>query len=185
MRYNPRIHRRRSIRLQSWDYRDSAAYFVTICTYQRELLFENDAFRAIVEQVWRHITTRSRHLKGDEFIVMPNHVHAILWIRGIEHSRARTVPDERGTPKGGSLSTAVGSFKSAVARRINETRRTAGAPVWQRGLYDRVIRDERELNMIRAYIRDNPRKWAEDRYHPANDPVIASTVGARYTAQRL
>jgi REP element-mobilizing transposase RayT len=60
----------------------------------------------------------------------------------------------------------VGSFKSAVTKRINQSRNTPGAPVWQRNYYERVIRDERELDGIRQYIVDNPAKWAVDENHP-------------------
>ena len=57
----------------------------------------------------------------------------------------------------------VGNFKSLAARRINNLRRTPGGRVWQRGFYDRIVRNERELEAIRRYIRDNPDRWAEDR----------------------
>ena len=57
----------------------------------------------------------------------------------------------------------VGNFKSLAARRINNLRRTPGGRVWQRGYYDRIVRNERELAAIRRYIRDNPARWAEDR----------------------
>jgi len=56
----------------------------------------------------------------------------------------------------------VGNFKSLVTRRINRLRRTPGERVWQRGYYDRIVRNPRELDAIRRYIRDNPARWAED-----------------------
>src|SRR5436853_946677 len=74
------LNRRRSIRLPNWDYRSSGAYFVTICTHQRSCDLENPEFRRVVEQVWLHITHRSPLYRGDRFVVMPNHVHAIVWI---------------------------------------------------------------------------------------------------------
>lgn len=61
------------------------------------------------------------------------------------------------------------AFKAATAKRINNIRGTPGAAVWQRNYYERVIRDDRELERAREYILDNPRRWAEDRYNPAND----------------
>ena len=60
------------------------------------------------------------------------------------------------------------SFKAASAKRINNLRKTPSAPVWLRNYYERVIRDERELDAVREYILDNPRKWAEDPNNPAN-----------------
>jgi len=65
----------------------------------------------------------------------------------------------------------MGSFKADSTRRINRIRGTPGAAVWQRGYYERIIRDEAELNAIRQYIRDNrdnPSKWANDPNNPAN-----------------
>ena len=63
----------------------------------------------------------------------------------------------------GSIGAIVGNFKSLVTRRINNLRRTPGGRVWQRGYYDRIVRNERALNAIRQYVRDNPARWAEDR----------------------
>jgi hypothetical protein len=65
------------------------------------------------------------------------------------------------------LGAIVRAFKSNAARRINALRNTLGAPVWQRNYYERIIRDDRELNAARRYILDNPRKWAEDKHNPA------------------
>jgi REP element-mobilizing transposase RayT len=62
----------------------------------------------------------------------------------------------------------VRSFKAATAKRINNLRKTPGAPVWQRNYYERVIRGDRELEAVREYIVDNPRRWAEDPNNPAN-----------------
>jgi hypothetical protein len=79
-------------------------------------------------------------------------------------------PIRRGLRAGlepGSLFVIVRSFKSAAAKRINNLCGTPGARVWQRDYYDRIIRDDRELDRIRQYILDNPRKWAEDKHNPA------------------
>jgi hypothetical protein len=66
-----------------------------------------------------------------------------------------------------ALSEMVRAFKSDSARRINNIRRTTGCAVWQRNYYERIIRNQRELDALRAYIIDNPRHWMEDQeYHP-------------------
>ena len=62
----------------------------------------------------------------------------------------------------------MGSFKSAASKRINTLRNTPGVPIWQRNYFERVIRDDRELENIRQYIGDNPAKWDEDENHPTN-----------------
>jgi REP element-mobilizing transposase RayT len=63
----------------------------------------------------------------------------------------------------GSLGAVVRSYKAAVSRRINACRDRLGAAVWQRGYYERIIRDARELAAVRRYIADNPRRWAAQR----------------------
>jgi hypothetical protein len=65
------------------------------------------------------------------------------------------------------LATIIRSFKSAATKRINALRDNPGAPVWQRNYYERVIRDDRELDGIRQYIGENPLRWEEDENHPA------------------
>jgi len=72
------VQPRRSIRLSAWDYSDSGAYFVTICTHHRECILDDAANLAIVEDVWRRVVG-SGHGAG-EFVAMPNHVHGIVWI---------------------------------------------------------------------------------------------------------
>jgi putative transposase len=68
------------------------------------------------------------------------------------------------TPK--SLGAFIGGFKAASTKRINQLRRTPGSPVWQRGYYERIIRDERELLAAQGYVEGNPMKWGEDRENP-------------------
>lgn len=108
----------------------------------------------------------------DAFVVMPNHVHALLGtvppiIDEPRRGTARRAPTRRfSRPESGTLATVVGAYKSAVTRRVNEQRSTPGAPVWQRGYHERVVRDEREAANIRRYIAENPLRWHLDRYHP-------------------
>ena len=73
----------------------------------------------------------------------------------------RDVPRLQGLPE------IVRAFKTFSARRINELRGTAGTPVWQRNYYERVVRNERELNAIREYIRANPLNWHLDKENAA------------------
>jgi REP element-mobilizing transposase RayT len=63
----------------------------------------------------------------------------------------------------GSLGAIVRSYKAAVARRLNRRRRAPGAQVWQRGYWERVIRDAQALAAVRRYILENPARWAEGR----------------------
>ena len=132
----------------------------------------------IVQEEWEKTPSIRAEIKADEFVVMPNHFHAIVVIAdGIKSTDGANVGAHGRAPlqKPGalyrppkSLGARVAGFKSAATKRINEHRDTPGAPVWQRNYYEHVIRNESKLNDIRSYIQTNPAKWAEDQENPAN-----------------
>ena len=182
---HPERPQRRSIRLQEFDYAQQGAYFVTICTQNRMCLFGeivngemrvNDLGR-VAQLLWEEIPAHFPQVETDAWVVMPNHVHGILVIAhdvrathaSVRATHASPLRASGGPPKR-SLGVIVGSYKSAVAKRINQSRRTPGASVWQRNYYDHVIRDDADLNRIRQYILDNPAKWSEDRENPDPQP---------------
>jgi len=177
MGYDPDKHHRHSIRLREWDYAQPGAYFVTIVAYGRELLFGQvvdgeirlSEFGEIVSNEWLASAGIRREIQSDAFVVMPNHIHGIVWIFADDDIVGATgrspLPPRGPIPK--SLGSFIAGYKSAVTKRINEIRGTPGNPVWQRNYYERVIRNERELDAIRRYIRDNPAHWAEDPENPS------------------
>ena len=170
-------HHRRSIRLQGYDYSQPGMYFVTIGVEGRTCLFGEvvrgkmilDQIGQIVEEEWLRTPVLRPSVTLDEFIVMPNHFHAVVMIVYEGRGTARRAPttERFGRPVSGSLPTIVRSFKSATAKRINELRGTPSAPLWQRNYYEHVIRSEEELQRIREYIQTNPLRWEFDRENPA------------------
>ena len=205
MKHEYEAHHRRSIRLPCWDYRAQSAYFVTICAHQRQLFFENATLHSIAADVWRDVAWDSDRIR-DEFVVMPNHMHGIVWLPGatavgaqqpevpmtdqnsgsVHDSLARSTVAAplRGLDLGrrvepGSLAAIVWTFKAATAKRINNVRGTPSALVWQRNYYERVIRDDRELERAREYILDNPRRWVEDEYFREQPPEGRSNRTSR------
>ena len=98
---------------------------------------------------------------------MPNHGHIIFefidWPGGMKPEPVTAVSPNFQNALAGSLGVIVGRYKTAVTTPINQLRHAPGTAVWQRGYYERIIRNQRELNAIRQYIRDNPARWAEDR----------------------
>uniref|UniRef100_UPI002ADDEAD7 transposase n=1 Tax=Thermoflexus sp. TaxID=1969742 RepID=UPI002ADDEAD7 len=164
------------------------AYFVTICTRGHEPLFGTvvdgemrvNEWGTIVREEWFRTAQLRPYvmLYEDEFVVMPNHVHGIIWIVGETVGATRRVaPTTTIPPAGpvaGSVGAIIGQFKSAVTKRINILRATPGAPVWQRNYYEHIIRNERALDAIRRYIAENPLRWHLDRYNPdhtGTDPL--------------
>jgi len=189
MTFSSERHHRRSIRLKGYDYTQPGAYFVTICTRDREPLLGRvvdghmvlNACGEMVRACWREIPDHFPHVALDAFVVMPNHVHGILWIVGDVGARhavplhnAEPMPNQEqfGKPVPGSIPTIIRAFKSAVTRRINEHRGTPGAPVWQRNYYEHIIRTtvgahgRSPLDAIRRYIAENPLRWYLDGENP-------------------
>ena len=88
MKYDPEKHRRRSIRLKGYDYAQAGAYFVTICTQNRECLFGDvvdgamrlNEFGEIVRLTWEDLPNHVANIVLDAFVVMPNHAHGIIFI---------------------------------------------------------------------------------------------------------
>jgi putative transposase len=183
MTYNPDIHHRRSIRLGEYDYSANGAYFVTICVQGRECLFGviaggemrlNDAGQ-MVKEVWKGLPGRFPTMVLDEFVVMPNHVHGIICIVGAPLAAPGFESDQkgRGAESKGAASSArtlgqiMRAFKSISAIGVNRLLRRQEQPLWQRNYYERIIRDEAELNAARKYVAENPMKWSEDKENPA------------------
>nr|MBA2676874.1 transposase [Ktedonobacteraceae bacterium] len=71
---------RHSLRLLSYDYDSPGAYFVTLCTVERKALFEQPDLRTILEETWEMLPQRFPTVKLDTFVIMPDHVHFILWL---------------------------------------------------------------------------------------------------------
>jgi putative methionine-R-sulfoxide reductase with GAF domain/REP element-mobilizing transposase RayT len=118
----------------------------------------------IVSEYWKQIPDHHTDVTLDEFVVMPNHVHGIITIVGARHASPNSV---KPGPKPRSLGSIIGSFKSAVTKKVDEIRNSSGASLWQRNYYEHIIRNERELNLIRQYIISNPLQWELDRENPA------------------
>jgi putative transposase len=187
-----------SLRLRGFDYASEGAYFVTLIVHEHKCIFgkvvqgkvtHSKCGQIACEEWLRSSEVRSEIvLYDDEFIVMPNHLHGIVWINnndGFESINPRlSKPLVRATgrlpirdevnsvtgPRPKSLSAFVAGYKSAVTKKINSLKGTPGYPVWMRNYHDRIVRNERELSAIRRYIHENPLKWELDRYYSSYVP---------------
>ena len=128
------MRRRKHIRLREYSYSLPGGYFVTICTKDRIELFgkvvdgemiRND-YGNIVQLCWDKLPLHYPNIQLDEFQVMPNHVHGIIIIHdypvGSRHASTLQRPSN-------TLGNIVGSFKSAVTKRINEIRKTPSVSI--------------------------------------------------------
>ncbi len=193
-KYNSEKHRRRSIRLQGYDYSRQGAYYVTICARNRECIFANPVGASlagallftcalsfaddisftdtwigrIINNNWRNIPHEYGDVDIDEFIIMPNHLHGILiFSTGDKRAPARDAP----TGFAASLGQIIGSFKSKCVndclRYIRDNKLNEIGKIWQRNFYEHIIRSDDELNRIRQYILNNPLLWDDDENNPA------------------
>ena len=164
---------------------------MTICTRDRACLFGhvmngemrlNEAGK-IARRCWEDIPRHFSHVVSDAVVAMPNHIHGIVVITESRRGEASVLGNSSGTrtaatdaspvpdgrPNGtqpGSLSAIVQNFKSVSTRTMNATRGAPGTPIWQRGFYEHVVRNEAELTAIREYILGNPARWDEDENNP-------------------
>lgn len=172
MQITLRIHHRRSIRLKGYDYSQNGAYFITVCTHKRELLFEEEEVKKILNKEWLNTGLIRGNVILDEFVVMPNHLHGIVMItedvggHGNVGAYSDTPLQNRFRSPSKTIGAIIRGFKSTTTRQINLIHNTPGIPIWQRNYYDHIIRNEDELNKIREYIQNNPLKWSLDKENP-------------------
>ena len=153
-----------SARLKEYDYSTPNWYFVTINTKDHHEYFGEikngkmylNELGKIVKGCWEDITKHYPNTELDYFVVIPNHVHGIIIISSVvKTGHAPSLQMQTHT-----LGNIIGSFKSAVTKQIHE--QDEKHFTWQSRFYDRIIRNERELNAIRNYIQQNPFQWELD-----------------------
>jgi putative transposase len=174
-------YRVKSARLKGWDYRSPGWYFITICTRNHVHIFGDvvcgqvrlSPSGQVADSELRNLPGHYLNIAADRFIVMPNHIHAIVVIGGQHrHSpnpKMRSEPVQRGLvvipPKAGSLAAIVRSYKAGVTRQCHATGLKTFA--WQAGFYDHIVRGNESLQAIQDYIEQNPANWPQD---PENKP---------------
>jgi putative transposase len=149
------LPKRQRQRLEGYDYSRAGAYFVTICLSPRVPLLGRVEAGAVrpsrlgetVAASLEELGCRFERVDLDLFVVMPDHIHAIVLLG-----------DAREQDRVG-LDRVVGTFKSISTRQVNATRHQPGEPLWQRGFFDHVIRHDEDLSRVREYIVTNPLRW--------------------------
>jgi putative transposase len=178
-------YRIESTRLTNWDYRSIGAYFITICTHNREHYFgEIENGKMILSNIgvlanvfWYEIKNHSKNIELGEFVIMPNHIHGILIVNNMDlnaealHAtplHATPLQSDKNeqmskiSPKSNSISTIIRPYKSAVTKHAN---RLNFEFKWQTRFHDHIIRDQKSFNNISNYIINNPSNWGIDKFH--------------------
>ena len=143
----------------------------------------------MVQSMWDVISANYPNVSLDAYVVMPDHFHGLVVISDsvgaihespgcfVRQSPGCFVPPQRAIRESPLQMTLVarrnmiipkliGRFKMQTAKQINTLRNTPGNPLWQRNYWERIVRDQSELQAIRAYIHNNPRKWQSDQLYP-------------------
>ena len=161
----------------TWHNYCEGMYFITICTHQHKPYFGRIVSRPGLEENQLKLTEMGRIVKENlqqischyhyaeipVFVIMPNHIHFIIIIDSPDNPNrdvARNVSTDNGkqktiSPQKGSLATVIRGFKSAITKYARER---GIAFAWQTRFYDRIVRNQNELNAIVEYIENNPYK---------------------------
>ena len=165
------MHHRRSVRLKGYDYPSEGLYFITICTQNKQCVFghiSNDEMYLnelgqMVQEEWQNtMSVRKDEVELHDFIVMPNHIHAIIEIcPQSSHSSQSADSGVCDTPlrsPSKTVGAVVRGFKGATTKR-------AGVSIWQRNYYEHIIRGPESYGMIANYIQTNPMRWDIDQFY--------------------
>ena len=150
---NMQLPKRKLPRLSGFDYSSENYYYVTICTHNRKDLFGTpDNLTVYGKIAKKHLLEIESHYDGiyiDKYVIMPNHIHAIIVI-GCEPNAERSRPFP-------TLETILGLYKSGVSREIHKI--SPQLKVWQKSYFDKIIRNNDAYLEVCRYIEENPIKW--------------------------
>ena len=172
-------YRIKSSRLPNYDYVSNGMYFITICTHNRKFYFGDIVDKEIqlseigklAHKFWAEIPQHFPFVHLGEFVVMPNHTHGILIIdkpNDFMNPEINQTNENKNefmsniSPKPGSISTIIRSYKSAVTKQAKKYNPYFA---WQTRFHDHIIRDDRAFQKISNYIIKNPSKWTEDKFN--------------------
>ena len=157
------INQRKRLRIKDYDYSSQNYYFVTLCTDNRSNIFGDvnnlNNIGNIADAELQKITEHFPRVKVDKYVVMPNHIHAIIVI-GCDDTIVGNGLDRSKIP---TLSEIIGLYKSGVSRQVHKS--YPDLKVWQKSFYDHIIRNEKEYLEIWKYIDENPIRWQDDEYY--------------------
>ena len=158
------IPQRKNIRLKNYDYSQKGAYFITVCTKDKQQILWESTVGAtsgrpplshiglIIENEINKIPTIYEHVEIDKYVIMPNHIHLIILLKGNEGGRPEVAP---------TISRIMNCFKGSISKQV-------GYSIWQKLFHDHIIRNEKKYLIIWQYIDTNPEKWDDDCFYIDN-----------------
>ena len=151
------LPKRKSIRIGDYDYSTPGAYFITVCTANREKFFWTDRrgelrspanvtlsdIGVIVDNEIKKLNSVYDAVRVDKYCIMPDHIHMILTIETAEGERTQFAP---------TISRVIKQFKGSITKQV-------GRPIWQKSFYDHGIRNQQDYDEIWQYIENNSLKY--------------------------
>ena len=154
------LPQRKNLRIKDYNYSQEGCYFITICTKDRKCILSNVGVDAhidpkieltqtgkIVKKYIENFNFKSKNIKVNEYIIMPNHIHMIIELNGSMWASTPTI------------NRIVSTLKILVTKELKHS-------IWQRNYYEHIIRNENEYLEILDYINQNPHKWLEGDKEP-------------------
>ena len=169
------LPKRKPHHLPGYDYSRNGAYFITICTHQRKMLFGlnrdpvgADSISArMVARTFREVIGQYSSVQCRYFVVMPNHFHAL-----VEIERARA--DMESAPTVVEIVQAFKRYSTIAYIRLVKDGQAIpfDKRLWQRSFHDHIVRNETDYRMIVEYIQSNPQLWHKDCFYeePPHEP---------------
>ena len=162
--------KRRSIRLPEYDYSRAGSYFITICTFDKKLFFGNiidgenvlSKVGEIAKNCLEEIPHHFENVFIDEYIKMPNHIHFIINIVGVQNFKPQRNEYQKIIPK--SVGSIIRAFKASVTHWCSKN--VYPNFRWHRNYFEHIIRNEEDHFRIREYILNNPLQWELDKENP-------------------
>ena len=159
--------KRKHPRLARYDYSTAGAYFITICTQNRKCLLSYiagqklapaeiryTAYGKIAEEQLFLLEKRYPCLKIDQYVIMPNHIHAILLLDGAAGASPRS-----------TITDIVCAYKSLTTRACKKVQPIE--KLFQTSFYEHVIRGREDYDDIAEYIANNSKQWELDKLYSA------------------
>ena len=180
--------KRKQIRLKNYDYSENGAYFITICSKNREPLFGkvvrdgipdvpltecddngnvfvklSDVGRTIQETI-EYIDGHNENIEIEKYVIMPNHIHLIIMVNKINDKGFGTSGKPSPT-ENEDVTRANEIIPKLVSSLKRYTNKQSGIDLWQRSYHDHIIRTQKDYDEIWEYIDTNPIKWQLDKYY--------------------
>ena len=156
---------RKPNRLKDFDYGAGYAYFITVCTQNRNktlsvIVGEGSALPRLTKQgeiiknLIENVPPNYMNFSIDYYVIMPNHIHMLITV--VDDGRANPSP---------TITSFIGWLKFQATKEIYRITGDSNQKIFQRSFHDHVIRNKRDYEEVSKYIYENPINWETDEFY--------------------